>query len=344
MSTPCALRYGFPQGSILGPLLFTLYIAPLQDVIARHNLNSLFYADDTQLYIAIDPANQALSLTAFQSCIEDVMQWNTQNMLRSNAEKTEVILFISWFTKTPNIEKLCFDSTVIELTERVCDLGVNLDKNLSLTYHINEMCKKATNTIRSTGRICKYLTKENLKLLVNALVISRLNYCNSILYGLPKQELDKLQRVQNTAARLITGTKQYDHIKPALRELHWLPVESRIIFKVLLITFKIIHGLCPAYLSSLLQQYHPQGSLRSSSKLLFTVPTVKSVTYGECAFSLSAPILWNSLPDSVKNTTSLSSFKSALKTFLFWKYYFWFILFYEELYFNYFIYFIYYCY
>ena len=164
----------------------------------------------------------------------------SQNMLRSNAEKTEVILFTSRFTKTPNIEKLFFDS----------DLGVILGKNLTLTYHINETCRIATNAIRSIGRICKYLTNENLKLLVNALVISRLDYCNSILYGLPKRELDKLQRVQNTAAGLI---KQYDHIKPApLQKLHWLRVESRIIFKVILITFKILHGLSPAYLSSLL--------------------------------------------------------------------------------------------
>ena len=312
MSTPSALPYGVPQGSILGPLLFTLYIAPLQDIIARHNLDSMFYADDTQLYIAIDPANQVLSLTALRNCIEDVMRWNTQNMLRSNAEKTEVILFTSRFTKTPNIEKLSFDNIVIELTERVRDLGVTLDKNLSLTYHINETCKKATNSIRSIGRIRKYLTKENLKLLVNALVISRLDYCNSILYGLPKQELDKLQRIQNTAARLITGTKHYESIKPALRELHWLPIESRIIFKLLLITFKIIHGLCPAYLSPLLQQYCPQRNLRSSSKLLFTVPIVNSVTYGERAFSFSAPKLWNTLPNSVKNAPSLSTFKGAV--------------------------------
>ena len=97
-------------------------------MIARHNLNSLFYADDTQLCIAIDPANQAPSLTALQTCIEDVMRWNTQNMLKSNAEKTEVILFTSRFTKTPNIEKLFFDSTVIELTEKVRHLGVILDK------------------------------------------------------------------------------------------------------------------------------------------------------------------------------------------------------------------------
>ena len=155
-----------------GPLLFTLYITPLQGVIARHNLNSLFYADDTQLCIAIDPANQAPSLTALQTCIEDVMRWNTQNMLRSNAEKTEVILFTSRFTNTPNIEKLFFDNTVIELTEKVRHLGVILVKNLTLTYHIYETCRKATNAIRSIGHTRKYLTNENLKLLINALVIS----------------------------------------------------------------------------------------------------------------------------------------------------------------------------
>ena len=126
----------------------------------------------------------------------------------------------------------------------------------------------------------------------------------------------------HTSYTTVTGTKRHKHIKPALQELHWLPVESWIIFKVLLITFKIIHGLCPAYLSSLLQQCHLQQSLRSSSKLLFTVSTVNSLTYGEHAFSFSTPILWNSLPDSVRNTTSLSSFKSALKTFLFQKFYF----------------------
>ena len=89
-----------------------------------------------------------------------------------------------------------------------------LDKNLTLTCHINETCRKAANAIRSIGRIPKYLTNENLEGLVNALVISRLDCCNSIL--LPKRELDKLQRAQNTAARLITETKQYHHIKPAL--------------------------------------------------------------------------------------------------------------------------------
>ena len=93
-----ALCYGVPRVSMLGPLLFTLCIAPLQDVIARHNLNSLFYAHDTQLYIANDPANEAPSLTTLQICMDDVMRWNTQTMLRSYAEKAEVISFTSRFT------------------------------------------------------------------------------------------------------------------------------------------------------------------------------------------------------------------------------------------------------
>ena len=129
-------------------------------------------------------------------------------------------------------------------------------------------------------------------------------------------------RVQNTAAHLITETKQYDHIKPALQKLHWLPVESRIIFKVILITFKIHHGLSLAYLSSLLQEYRPPRSLCSSSKSLLTVPSMNSVTYGERAFSFCAPTLRNTLPDSFDNAASLSSFKSALKTFLFRKIYY----------------------
>ena len=114
-----------------------------------------------------------------------------------------------------------------------------MEKNLRLTYHIHDTWRKETDAIWSIGRIRKYLTSGNLKLLFNPLVISRFNYRKSILYSLPKQELDRLQRIQNTAARLITETKQYELINPALRELHWLPVESRLIFKVILISFKV---------------------------------------------------------------------------------------------------------
>ena len=210
-------------------------------------------------------------------------------MLRSDAEKTEVILFTPTFTKTPNIEKLFFDSTVIDLTERVRDLGVILDKNLRLIYHINETSREETNAIRSIGRIRKYLTNGNLKLLFNALVISRLNYCKSILYSLPKQELDRLQRVQNTAARLITETKQYDLINPTLRELLWLPVESRLILEVIPITFKIRYGLF--FVLFVVPVRKIQSTPKSSRSSILQITFYCPHSYGERTFSFCASAL-----------------------------------------------------
>ena len=143
------------------------------------------------------------------------------------------------------------------MLDKVVNLGTVLDKNMTLSSHINEMCKKAILNIKSIGRIRKYLSKEDLKRLVNALVISRLDYANSILYGLPKYELDKLQRVQNAAARLITGKKKSDHITPVLKELHWLPIKYRINFKIILLVYKSLHNLAPDYLDKIIEERCP---------------------------------------------------------------------------------------
>ena len=118
------------------------------------------------------------------------------------------------------------------------------------------------------------MSQSNLKRIVNAFVISRIDYCNSILYGLPTVEHEKLQRVQNIAARLITGSSRRDHITPVLKNLHWLPVKLRITFKILLLTYKILNGQSPSYLTSLISSYKPVRSLRSSDLLLLQVPNV----------------------------------------------------------------------
>ena len=149
------------------------------------------------------------------------------------------------------------------------------------------------------------------------LVISRLDYANCLLYGVPKYELNKLQRVQNAAARLITGTTKADHITGALRNLHWLPIEYRIKFKILLFVYKSLHGLAPDYLSSLINVYRPARALRSCHRSLLCLPKTNSVTYGQRAFSYAAPELWNSLPDNIKLSQSIAEFKSSLKTFFF---------------------------
>ena len=113
-------------------------------------------------------------------------------------------------------------------------------------------CKSAFYHLHNIRRIKNYLSRENLLTLVHAFVTSRLDYCYSLLYNVPKDQISKLQRVQNAAARLVMDTGKYSHITPSLHDLHWLPIHARIHFKILLLAFKVIHGQAPAYLSSLI--------------------------------------------------------------------------------------------
>ena len=155
--------------------------------------------------------------------------------------------------------------------------------------------------------------------LVHAYVTSRLDYCHSILYGLPKQQLSKLQRIQNMAARLIMDTMKFDHIKPVLYNLHWLPVNYCIQFKILMITLKAIHGMAPSYLSNLICiRSSSRYSLRNNDTIFLERPKgVMRTTLGARSFHASAPALWNSLPAHIRTIDSLALFKKSLKTYLF---------------------------
>lgn len=148
-SHPRPVDFGVPQGSILGPLLFNSYVAPLQDIVAANNLDSMFYADDSQIYIAIKPNDQSSALATLRNCVNDVMNWNTQNMLLCDPRKTEVIQFTSRLVRNPVRSQFSFGDTIIELSDKVRDLGVILDKELNLRQHVNDTCKKTISSIRS---------------------------------------------------------------------------------------------------------------------------------------------------------------------------------------------------
>ena len=168
------------------------------------------------------------------------------------------------------------------------------------------------------GRIRKYLSLDGLKMLVNVLVTSRLDFCNCLLYSIPKYQRDKLQRIQNTAARLVMGVKLSDHATPILNNLHWLPVEKKIEFKILLITYKTIHGHSADYLKPLIEMHQPSRTLRSASRSLLC----PQKNYGCRAFSFAALKLWNSLAEDIKNAKTGICFKNKLKTHLFRKAFF----------------------
>ena len=160
------------------------------------------------------------------------------------------------------------------------------------------------------GKIRHYVDHQTTKKLVHAFVLSRLDQCNSFLYGLPNVHLDKLQHVQNCATRLVTCNNKYTHIAPIQRELHWLPIIARIEYKIILLTYKSLKGRAPFYLRSLLSSYAPKRMLRSSAKHLLQTPIATTKAHVERSFSVAAPKLWNNLPDS---------FKKNLKTFLYKK-------------------------
>lgn len=155
--------------------------------------------------------------------------------------------------------------------------------------------------------------------LVTALISSRLDYCNSVYANLSAEEIERLQRVQSAAARLVLKKRKSDHITPLLKELHWLPVKYRWQYKLSILAFRHFDGSLPDYLSNVLTTYTPARTLRSSSERLLVVPVSNMKTVGHRAFSYAAPTTWNSLPSSLRNQSSLSSFKSNLKFFLFQK-------------------------
>ena len=153
--------------------------------------------------------------------------------------------------------------------------------------------------------------------MIHALVTSRLDYCNAVLYGLPASLTNKMQRLQNTCARMVTRTRRRDHITPVLIKPHWLPVRRRIEYKIVSRTYRAIHRQAPKYLCDMLPLYQLARALRSQSTLTLAVPRSRTKTYGDRCFPKAAELLWNSLPASLRDQNSIAAFQRDLKTFLF---------------------------
>jgi hypothetical protein len=320
-SQPSSLKYGVPQGSVHGPKDFTQYTGPVINIALEHGVNVHLYADDTQLYFSFDPKdanslNEAI--TVMEQCIARLKGWMKENKLQLNDEKTEV-LFIS---STHNSKKFtCLPLKIgdcsIQPSNTARNLGVIFDSQLKMNPHVSSLVRSANFHLRGIGRIRKYLDLKSAEKVIHAFVSSRLDTCNSLLYGLPGTVLNRLQKVQNTAARVLTRSKLSDHITPVLHSLHWLPVKQRVEYKLLVLTYRSLNGLAPTYLTELLHSYQPSHNLRSQDRLLLTAPKSHLKTYGDRSFASAAPSLWNPLPYDLKSADSLEAFKCGLKTYLF---------------------------
>ena len=315
------LEFGVPQGSVLGPMLYTLYTLPLGNVIRQHLTPFHMYADDTQLYKSAKPSDTTKLIMDVQSCIVAVKAWMTPNKLKMNDDKTEIMpVATSQKLRSLDIDHVCVGSDRVSFTKKAKNLGVVLDSSLSMDSQINHISKVTYLEIRRLGHLRSYLDIKEASTLASAFILSRLDYCNSLLAGLPNDKLDKLQRIQNSAARLVLRRSKYDHATPMLKELHWLPIRARIEYKLVLTCFKSKSDNFPSYISDLLVPYTPSRSLRSSSSNNFSIPRVHLKGFGERAFTFSGPSVWNALPQELKSCSTLGQFKKQLKTHLFKNY------------------------
>ena len=252
----------------------------------------------------------------------------SENKLMLNPDKTEFKVFgakdrYKWFS---DLFPVNIPGNCLSPTDAAHNLGVLFDAKFCFTNHVNSVIKSCFISLRDLHRIRRFLSIATSVVIANALVSSRLDYCNSLFHSLSFRNATRLQYVQNDLARFVTSASKLTHITSSLKTLHWLPIQQRIIFKTLVLVYKYLTTGQPKYFSPYLSLYKSAVDARCSNpeNMFLQVPHYcssihKSKVYFNNSFSYDAPKLWNDLPHDTHSAPNLSCFKSQLKTYLFQK-------------------------
>lgn len=321
-SAPIALSSGIPQGSGLGPTQFIAYTEDTTNIFPSHNIQYHLFADDTQSHGHCSIPDIRDLVFRLQECIKDLARSYASHRLQLNPSKSDFIWFGSRSSLSkipPEFHSLTVSGITAHSSKSVRDLGVFLDSELQMKVHVNKLVSICYYHLRRLFQLRSVVSQDVMKHLVTALVLARIDSCNSVLVNLPASTIAPLQRVQNTAARLVLGLKRRAHITPALKKLHWLPVRQRITFKIATLVHRVQHQDCPPYLCDLVHFTNAdcnRSRLRSATSGAATVVRTRT-NLGQRAFSVAAPSIWNSLPPSLRLIDSHTVFRRQLKTYLF---------------------------
>lgn len=328
-SKPVTVKDGVPQGSVLGPKFYAAYVNTLRKVVEPYGITIKQYSDDTTIYLEFsfppDIPDQLDALRILSSCAGDLINWSTFNLVKLNPAKS--LFFYSapseLADELPLLPLRVGDEPLLPSTS-VKALGVVFSSDLSMDRQIASISKAANFNFYHLGKIRSCLTTEAAKILVHSLVISHLDYANSLLAELPKKKLKPLQSIQDSAARLIyRGTFSTEESK---FRLHWLPIYYRIRFKVLLLIFDCLQGTAPVYLQHCVHLHVPgRSGIRRTARSLEVSPSRRKErrrkrsipqkpAYQKRAFTNFAPQIWNILPPAIRSTTDRREFKNLLKT------------------------------
>ena len=306
------LCYGLAQGSVLGPPLFNIYIRSLYPYIQALDYDIEGFADDHQLFKSFLPVFQVEILgQGINDCLKAVENWMNEFFLKLNKTKTKILVLAPLSIMSSIIIHGTFvENQCIRFVSCAKNLGVWLDENLNFSFHVKKVASHAFMVIRGIYKIKYFLPKEYLCTIVCSLVLSLLDYCNALYYGLNSKEIALLQSAQNAAIRLIGGGRKYDRqsLTPLYNELHWLRIRERIVFKLCLIVHKCVWGRGP--------ESYDEMIVMKNSRTLKLVEKKFDTGYGKRAFSCAGPKLWNCLPMNVREEKDTESFKKLLKSLL----------------------------
>ena len=257
---------GVPRGSVLGPILFTMYIKPLSAIIDSHSIIHNSFADDLQSQMSAPTDRISELLHSIQSCMSDAKAWATANMLKLNDNKTELMLVTS--KRTKHLHNLLTSITIgnaqITFKQSVKTLSLTLDCHLTMNAHVSNIARTCYFELRRLASIRGFLTSTATATLVSAFALSRIDYCNSVLSGYTHDVTYHLQRIQNYAARVILRLPKSSSITIHLKSLHWLPVKVRSTYKIACLCYHCHISTAQSYVADMLskQPSHPQHSLQ----------------------------------------------------------------------------------